>query len=222
MKIPPICCVITRLPQAETLKKSEGAAFYELRLDLLGENWRETAVLLNKPFMATCRRSAEGGSFKGNEAERINRLEKAASAGAFMLDIEYSTPNLEEVLGRLRPQAKCLLSHHNFTDTPSAAKLKTLLKDMLTHQADIYKVITTATSINDNINLLNLTKEIPDKKIVAFAMGEPGILSRILCPLAGSPFTYASLNDGNKSASGQMTLAQMIEIYRSVNYANHT
>ncbi|MEA2120701.1 MAG: hypothetical protein EGMGGAKC_00003 [Dehalococcoides mccartyi] len=34
MKTPPVCCVITRLPEAESLKKSEGAAFYELRLDL--------------------------------------------------------------------------------------------------------------------------------------------------------------------------------------------
>ncbi|AII57612.1 3-dehydroquinate dehydratase [Dehalococcoides mccartyi] len=222
MKTPSICCVITRLPEAESLKKSEGAAFYELRLDLLGESWQETAAMLNKPFIATCRRAAEGGSFSGSEEERISRLEKAAAAGAFMLDIEYSSPNLGEILKRLRPQAKCLLSHHNFTDTPSAAELKTLVKDMLTYPADIYKVITTAASINDNIKLLNLIKEMPDKEIVAFAMGEPGILSRILCPLAGSPFTYASLNDGNKSASGQMTLAQMIEIYRSVNYENHT
>ncbi|AQU04179.1 type I 3-dehydroquinate dehydratase [Dehalococcoides mccartyi] len=222
MKTPPVCCVITRLPEAESLKKSEGAAFYELRLDLLDESWREAAAMLDKPFMATCRRSAEGGSFNGSEEERIGLLEKAAAAGAFMLDIEYSTPHVGEVLKRLRPQSKCLVSHHNFADTPSAGDLKTLVKDMLNYPADIYKVITTATSINDNIKLLNLIKEIPDKKIVAFAMGNLGILSRILCPLAGSPFTYASLNDGNKSASGQMTLAQMIEIYRSVNYENHT
>ena len=47
--------------------------------------------------------------------------------------------------------------------------------------------------------------------LVAFAMGEAGAISRILCTVIGdAPFTYASL--GKAIAPGQMTIEQMKSI----------
>ena len=45
-------------------------------------------------------------------------------------------------------------------------------------------------------------------------MGEYGILSRILCTLLGSPFTYASLVES--VAPGQLTLREMRSIYAAI------
>jgi len=49
--------------------------------------------------------------------------------------------------------------------------------------------------------------------LAAFAMGEAGQISRILAPLAGGYFTYASLEEGKESAAGQLTADQLREIY---------
>ncbi|MEM2960941.1 MAG: type I 3-dehydroquinate dehydratase, partial [Candidatus Bathyarchaeia archaeon] len=50
--------------------------------------------------------------------------------------------------------------------------------------------------------------------LVCFAMGENGLLSRILSPLFGASFTYASLERGLETAPGQITISELREIYR--------
>jgi 3-dehydroquinate dehydratase len=50
--------------------------------------------------------------------------------------------------------------------------------------------------------------------MVSFAMGPLGLASRVLCPLIGGYFTYASLGEGKESAPGQLTVDQLKGIYR--------
>jgi 3-dehydroquinate dehydratase len=45
-------------------------------------------------------------------------------------------------------------------------------------------------------------------------MGAAGQLSRVLCPLVGGYFTYASIEEGMESADGQITVKSLKEIYR--------
>ncbi len=48
--------------------------------------------------------------------------------------------------------------------------------------------------------------------LIAFAMGEMGVLSRVLCTVVGrAPFTYASV--GAALAPGQLSTDQMKSIY---------
>jgi 3-dehydroquinate dehydratase I len=50
---------------------------------------------------------------------------------------------------------------------------------------------------------------------IFFAMGEAGVLSRILCTLIGNaPFTYASLDKA--LAPGQLTVQQMKKLYEKI------
>jgi 3-dehydroquinate dehydratase len=44
-------------------------------------------------------------------------------------------------------------------------------------------------------------------------MGVPGYTSRILCPLVGGDFTYASIEEGRESAPGQITAGDLRKIY---------
>ena len=47
-------------------------------------------------------------------------------------------------------------------------------------------------------------------------MGQPGLVSRILCPLVGGDFTYASTEKGKESAAGQITVTELRKIYDMV------
>jgi 3-dehydroquinate dehydratase len=49
--------------------------------------------------------------------------------------------------------------------------------------------------------------------IVCFAMGKKGVLSRIFSPLFGAYFTYASVNQGLETASGQLDIQRLRKIY---------
>ena len=51
-------------------------------------------------------------------------------------------------------------------------------------------------------------------KIIAFCMGEQGKISRVMAPLLGSYLTYASLNKGEESAPGQLTVKEIKEVFR--------
>jgi 3-dehydroquinate dehydratase len=44
-------------------------------------------------------------------------------------------------------------------------------------------------------------------------LGEQGKLSRLLSPLFGGFFTFASLEEGSETAMGQMTINQMRVVY---------
>jgi 3-dehydroquinate dehydratase-1 len=73
--------------------------------------------------------------------------------------------------------------------------------------------VTTARTFTDNIAVLHLIKEFPGEKVVAFAMGVVGQISRVLCPLIGSYFTYASIAEGKESAAGQIAVEDLRNIY---------
>jgi 3-dehydroquinate dehydratase len=49
-------------------------------------------------------------------------------------------------------------------------------------------------------------------KIIAFCMGPLGRISRIVCPLMGGHMTFASLESGQESASGQIPALDMNKI----------
>jgi 3-dehydroquinate dehydratase len=44
-------------------------------------------------------------------------------------------------------------------------------------------------------------------------MGSLGYTSRILCPLVGGDFSYASMEAGKESASGQIMVADLRKVY---------
>ncbi|MCK4579972.1 MAG: type I 3-dehydroquinate dehydratase, partial [Dehalococcoidia bacterium] len=54
----------------------------------------------------------------------------------------------------------------------------------------------------------------PSARVVSFAMGPVGLVSRVLCPLVGGYFTYASLEAGRESAPGQITARELRRVYQ--------
>jgi 3-dehydroquinate dehydratase type I len=216
MKRPRICAAIVENDLSAIKGVESLIDLYEVRIDLIGEDWPELIRELEKPWIACNRFADEGGRWKEDETSRIEELLKAAELGADIIDIELSTKNLNEVVRSIKKGTKCLLSYHDLTGTPPLDNLKGVIERQLAAGADICKVVTTASSFEDNLNILQLITMFPEEKMVSFAMGPLGSISRIMCPLVGGYFTYASIEEGKESAFGQLTVRDLRKLYEMV------
>ena len=216
MKRPRICAVIISkdIPAIEGIEPS--IELFEVRIDLIGDGWPELVKWLNRPWIACNRLADEGGRWGKSEASRIKELLKATELGAEMIDIELRTKTLAEIVPLIKKKAKCLLSSHELNGTSSLGEMKEIVHRQLEAGADVCKVVTTAHRFEDNLTTLQLITEFPMLKIVSFAMGPVGYVSRILCPLVGGYFTYASIEEGKESASGQITVRDLRKLYEVV------
>jgi len=213
MKRPRICAVIVNRALAAIKAIEPFVELFEVRIDLIGDGWTELVKQLNRPWIACNRSAEEGGKWEGDEARRIDELVTAIKLGADIVDIELSTRDLEATIPVIKKRAKCLLSFHELEKTPPLDMMKGIIQRQLAAGADICKVITTARWLKDNLTVLQLIAEFPKTKMVSFAMGPLGLVSRILCPLVGGDFTYASIEEGKESAPGQITARELRAIY---------
>ncbi len=213
MKKPKICASITS-PDINAIEKiTSSVDLFEVRIDLIGDAWEEVARLLNKPWIATNRTVKEGGQWHGNEARRIEKLLQAIELGAGIVDVEYNAKNAGNLIAFVKKRAVCLLSFHDFEKTPPISVLRDITRKQIDAGADICKIVTTAQKFEDNLTVLQLIKEFSSHKIVAFAMGVNGILSRLLSPAAGADFTYGAIETGKESAPGQIPVVEMLRLY---------
>jgi 3-dehydroquinate dehydratase-1 len=210
---PRICAAIVDGDLASVKKVEPLVDLFEVRIDLIGSGWREVAGRLKKPWIACNRRVEEGGKWRGGESDRIKELLAALDLGAGIIDVELATPGIEKVVKEIKGRAECILSYHNTKETPPLKNMKKVLESEIRTGADICKVVTTVRSFADNLDVLQLITEFTKTKIVAFAMGSAGQISRVLCPLIGGYFTYASIGEGRESAEGQITVAELRKIY---------
>jgi 3-dehydroquinate dehydratase-1 len=211
---PRICAAIVNGDPAAIKNIGPMVDLFELRIDMVGDGWREVAGRLPKPWIACNRRAGEGGKWRGNESGRIKELLGALEVGASIIDIELATPDLAKIVKEIKSRAECLISYHNLEETPPLKEMREIIKRQLNAGADICKLVTTARSFTDNLTVLQLITEFPKIKVVAFAMGAAGQISRVLSPLAGGYFTYASIETGRESAEGQITVGELRRIYR--------
>jgi 3-dehydroquinate dehydratase-1 len=220
-------CVSIAAENPENLREkinkafSYGANYIEIRFDFLNlsdmeqtlkiaENVREKAIF-------TLRTSTEGGKFKGDNNDRMMWLEKLSIAKPMLVDIEYNTIKDNDDLANYLKKQKIptLVSWHDFEKTPPKAQLTDMLKKMRIYSNHI-KIVTTAINIIDALRILDLYENATESNLIAFSMGEAGIISRIMCPIIGrSPFTYAALE--KSIAPGQLTIKQMRNIYDKIN-----
>lgn len=217
----------------KTVEQQAGLA--EIRLDYLAEPHRiDLKALCSNaplPLLFTNRASFEGGCFRGEEKERIALLLHAIEAGAAGVDVELATEqNLRQLVQKKAREhgCTCIVSHHDFTCTPNLNVLHRLLTEMDMTGADILKLVTTAINADDVKRLLSLyewwsngaqapieTDKATQNHLIAFCMGERGRMSRLCALTLGAGFTYASLESGQETASGQLSI---FEVRRFLNY----
>lgn len=216
MKRPKICAVIVN-NDLEAVKRVESLVdLFEVRIDLIGDTWQQMVTHLERPWIACNRSAEEGGSWQGSEAGRREELLSALELGAAIIDIELVTGNLKEIVQLIKKKAKCLLSYHDIKGTPSMELMRGIIQRQLDAGADICKLVTTARRFEDNLAVLELISDFPKARVISFAMGPLGGISRIMCPLVGGDFIYASVAEGKESAAGQITVSDLSRIYGMV------
>jgi 3-dehydroquinate dehydratase type I len=156
----------------------------------------------------------EGGQWQDNESKRLKELLSALELGAGFVDIELGTPDISQVVREVKGRAELIVSCHFFSDTPPISRLCRVVENELAAGADICKVVTTARDLKDNTEVLELIRVYPQARIIAFAMGEVGQISRLLSPMMGGYLTWGSTEEGRESAGGQMPVTYIRKIYR--------
>ena len=216
MKKPRICAVIVNNDPEPVREVESLVDLFEVRIDLIGDGWQELVKQFKKPWIACNRSADEGGRWQGNEARRVEKLLQAIELGADIVDIELKTKNLGKITQLVKKRTKCLLSFHDLEKTPPLDEMKEIVRRQLEAGADMCKIITTAQGFEDNLTVLQLISEFPGVRLISLAMGLLGSMSRVLCPLVGGEFTYASIEKGKESAQGQITVRDLRKIYEMI------
>ncbi|HEX3559565.1 MAG TPA: shikimate dehydrogenase [Pyrinomonadaceae bacterium] len=235
-------CVPVCVRHASELRRgvahaAEVAAIIELRLDCLDEDQLDPALSqlpqlfaeTPRPFINTFRPAEQGGRRALDAAARIALWEKLVALlrggearGGALFDIEldlFESPHggtLLKVFGDL-PEAGRLgliCSHHDFQRTP--ADLEKLFERMARTPARVLKMATRAEDITDCIAVLRLLEPARrvGREVIAVAMGEAGLLTRVLAPSRGAFLTYGSLDAAQATAPGQVGARELRELYR--------
>ncbi len=224
-RLPRVCVAIAASNPAEMVQKADLAVrdnpFIEFRLDYLpnpalGLPKLKTFVEFHPEalIVATCRRAANGGKFKGTIASQVDVLVKAANLGCHLVDVELETAAQLKPsdFNRLRRSSNLILSYHDFRGTK---KLEDIFAKMQQHPSDFIKIVTTANSLYDNVVMMKfLEKYSHAHSLIGLCMGEQGVISRVLCVRAGSQFTFAAANPGEETAPGQLTARALRDVYR--------
>src|SRR5579863_7937021 len=225
LRLPRVCVAVTATDASELIAKAEALIrdnpFLEFRLDYISKPG--LALPKIKHFfethpgtmvIATCRRVASGGKFRGSIASQLDILAKASAAGCQLVDVELQTALKckPATLQKLRTRSGLILSFHDFRGTK---KLDETLEKMRAFPADFYKIVSTATTLADNVTMIKfLARESDRHSLVCMSMGEQGIISRVLGVRAGSIFTFASASAGEETAPGQVTAQELRNVYR--------
>ena len=226
LRVGKLCVAIQADSPTEMMERAERALkdtkFLEFRLDSLP---KPAAVLLrlneflgghrDVTAIGTCRRKENGGAFEGALATELDILAKAALAGCQIVDLEVESAEEAKPaqLAKLRAAGAALLvSFHDFARTRSLEQAADRIEAF---KPDFVKVVSTARSLSDNLAVLRLIEDRSlSAHVVGIAMGEEGILSRVLGPRAGAAFTFASFSDGAETAPGQVTAHILRDLYR--------
>ena len=194
--------------------------YFEIRFDFLDPIDLSSAInitdFVKSRSVFTLRPMKEHGEFRGTEIERIEILKKLYDANPMLLDVEYETIIANTSLNNyLKNKSNVLISWHNFFHTPDDDFLEKKINNMKKFSNNL-KLVTMAKSVADSFRLLNLYEKFTNCNLITFAMGDYGIISRILCTIYGkSPFTYASLE--KTIAPGQLSVIEMRKIYEKIN-----
>ena len=234
LRLGKLCVAIQAGSPQELVDKAEAALadtiqearFLEFRLDSLAKP--ALALPKVKDFLSrhrdvtaigTCRRKQHGGKFVGSLVAELEMLQKAAEAGCQLVDLEVESAEetkpaqLAKFRTSLR-EAGCALivSFHDFTRTRG---LEQAAERIEAFEPDYVKVVSTARTLSDNLAVLKLIEgHSLATHVVGIAMGEEGLLSRVLGPRAGGVFTFASPEDGAETAPGQVSARALRDLYR--------
>jgi 3-dehydroquinate dehydratase/shikimate dehydrogenase len=214
--------------------KAGGADMVELRIDELPAFDDPTLTALESliagcplPCILTCRSAKEGGGCDLPDAERLTILERLTTASKHpptYVDVEWAalppSPREGPGVGWTYPRSlasptshtRLLCSSHDFQQRPSdlTRRVSAMAGDAA---CAVVKAAWRARSLHDALEALELPVT-TGKPTIALAMGEFGVMSRVLAPKFGGFLTFAPLRAQGATAPGQPTISDLRDVYR--------
>ncbi|MEM1619743.1 MAG: type I 3-dehydroquinate dehydratase [Fervidicoccaceae archaeon] len=236
-KINPVRAICTVLAaenfnELKRLAESLSTAMAELRLDYLLwalgeqrlplEDVMELAERLKRrgvEVIVTLRERSEGGLYSGSPVRKAEIVAELSSAVGVAADLELSYERVSDVASELKRRgAKLIVSSHELSSALSRDDLRSRILRGFRLGADVVKVVYRASRIEDNIAALEACAMFSGR-VVSFCVGRLGVVSRILSPLFGAPFTYAYPAGGTPTAEGQLTVEELVRVWTKLGLA---
>jgi 3-dehydroquinate dehydratase/shikimate dehydrogenase len=209
---------------------SEGCDLIELRMDCLEDEAQlERATLelpalfseRTRPHILTFRAPEQGGARASDLERRVRFWSENFSPGserADYADLELDTAahfaaEEDRRAQKLIDWSKAICSHHDFERVP--ADLENIFARMLQTPAHILKLAVKANDITDTLPVFRLLEQArrAGREMIAVAMGEAGLLTRILAPARGAFLTFGALAREHSTAPGQITARELRHLY---------
>jgi 3-dehydroquinate dehydratase / shikimate dehydrogenase len=216
-------CAVVAAPDAGSMRSQLLRALrhthtVELRLDWLRDDaeiirfLRTLARLRPRATMiATCRRREAGGRYRGTIAKQLVHLADAIQAGCRWYDFEIETLRKcpRELVDVVLGDGRQLASAHFFQRMPHS--LPRVAAELTSYNPRAIKIAAHCDSLAQARALLQFGRK--HRHTVAIPMGEVGLPARFLALRARSGFAYAPVEYA--TAPGQISLEQMIRVYRA-------
>jgi 3-dehydroquinate dehydratase/shikimate dehydrogenase len=203
----------------------------ELRLDYLEPAWLESgwidptkieelrakAQKLNRQTITTFRPSEQGGQRElDHNSRRIfwSQNSRTNDLVDIELDVCLSFSSSENSLPVNLNWQQIICSHHDFEGVP--LELDQIYEQMARTPARILKIAVLANDVTDCLPMFRLLDRArrEGREMIAIAMGNAGIATRVLSPSRGALLTYGALEPECATAPGQVTAKELRELYR--------
>lgn len=174
-------------------------------------------------LIVTLRTLAQGGRFPGSLAQSLCVLHTLVAAlQPDYVDLSHTVSDTAlTAFHAAHPGVGIIRSYHHWTQTPTGSALDAVLARMQHPAVGVYKIVTQAQSVLDSLRMLHWvskgnhqqpTARIP---LVAYCMGEPGWLSRLMGVVLGNVLFYAPLGPEDAACvPGAPLLSVCLSLYR--------
>ncbi|MFL6228413.1 MAG: shikimate dehydrogenase [Pyrinomonadaceae bacterium] len=235
----PVC--VRRASELRTAieRAAQLADVVELRFDCLEDDAQLDAALRELPaligararsFVFTFRPSEQGGQRQLDEGARTDfwtrrlppLLRDDATRHDFIdLELDLCTRRRDE-LAPPPDGVTLIISQHDFEHVPT--DLEAIYARMTSLPRAIPKIAVRAADITDCLPVIRLLERARREghELIAVAMGEAGLLTRVLAPAFGSFLTYGALDAEHATAPGQITARELRDLYRVHSISEYT
>ena len=207
----PVCAKSFAAVEQACRRASEFADIIELRLDCVDSDdlIAELNTLLprlSSALILTYRPSEQGGYRSLDLSQRQTFWNTDFQT---LCDLEADLALTASV-----DPSRMIVSHHDFSGLPD--DLEQIYERLTALPARIVKIAVQANEITDCLRIFKLLDRARNEKreLIAIAMGNAGIATRILGPSRGAYLTYGSLEDDSATAPGQVNARQLRSVYR--------
>ncbi len=219
-KVKPRIALVVSDKESNAQIKCLGVDLLELRTDLfkkLDPAYAASQIKLRRvlkiPLLLTVRNQKKEGARKIFSDALKWRMMETVLPLVDMVDIELSSPLLNQVVALARQHSKkVIVSSHYLDHTPT--HMESIFKKALSTRADIVKIAAKANTWDDVLRMIKFTHPHHKHPLITVSMGTWGTISRLLLPAAGSLYTYTFLH--KPTASGQIdvkTLKSHLKFY---------